>query len=167
MIPLEIERKFLIEQTPEVMEKCAEKIRILQIYLTRPNPDIQRRIRSWETGNEVKYFYTEKRFLSAAVREEDEREISSDEFENLKAEADQKLRAIEKTRCILDYEGQRFEIDSYPFESRLATMELELSSQEQEIRLPPFVKVIKEVTGNKDYSNAVLALKGFPKENKD
>ncbi len=166
MIPLEIERKFLIEQSEGLFSKCSEKIDILQIYLTRPDPDIQRRIRSWSTKKDVKYFYTEKRFLSPAVREENEREISPDEFNELKKEADPKLRPIEKTRRILNYEGQRFEIDSYSFESFLATMELELSGEEQEIHLPPFVKVIKEVTGDKDYSNAALALKGFPKENK-
>lgn len=166
MIPLEIERKFLIEQSEKLFSKCSEKIEILQIYLARPNPDIQRRIRSWSTGKEVKYFYTEKRFLSPAVREENEREISPDEFNELKKEADSELRPIEKTRRILNYEGQRFEIDSYSFESLLATMELELSDEEQEIQLPPFAKVIKEVTGDKAYSNATLALKGFPEESK-
>ncbi|MCM1577428.1 MAG: hypothetical protein NC078_01350 [Ruminococcus sp.] len=162
MIPLEIERKFLIEGTSEVFEKCAEKITILQIYLTRSDPDIQRRIRSWETAGEIKYFYTEKRFISPAVREENEREISREEFENLKSQADPDLAPIEKVRRILPYEGQSLEIDSYSFEPSLATMELELDSEDREIIFPPFVNIIKEVTGDKDYSNASLALKGFP-----
>lgn len=164
MIPLEIERKFLIEQTPKLCEKCSLAINIVQIYLLRPDKNIQRRIRSWETDGEIKYFYTEKRFISAAVREENEREISREEFDRLKTEADPALVPIEKTRLIIPFEGQQFETDIYAFESRLATMELELSSEDQEIRLPPFVKVIREVTGEKAYSNAVLAASGFPPE---
>lgn len=164
MIPLEIERKFLIEQTPSLWQNCSEEIGIVQIYLKRDDPGTQRRVRSWKTGGAEKYFYTEKRFISAAVREENEREISREDFLRLKNEADPSLVPIEKTRLIIPFQGQRFEADVYAFEKRLATMELELSSEDQEIRLPPFVKVIREVTGEKAYSNAVLAASGFPAE---
>lgn len=163
MIPLEIERKFLIEQTDELDSRCTERIEITQIYLERPDPAIQRRIRSMTANGVTKYYYTEKRFISAAVREENEKEISADEYDKLLAEQDRTLTPIVKTRRILMYENQRFEIDSYPFSDALATMELELESEAQQIHLPGFVKVIKEVTGDKEYSNANLALNGkFP-----
>lgn len=163
MIPLEIERKFLIEQTDELDSRCTERIEITQIYLERPDPAIQRRIRSMTANGVTKYYYTEKRFISSAVREENEKEISADEYDKLLAEQDRTLTPIIKTRRILMYENQRFEIDSYPFSDALATMELELESEAQQIHLPGFVKVIKEVTGDKEYSNANLALNGkFP-----
>lgn len=163
MIPLEIERKFLIEQTDELDSRCTERIEITQIYLERPDPAIQRRIRSMTSNGVTKYYYTEKRFISAAVREENEKEISAVEYDKLLAEQDSTLTPIIKTRRILMYENQRFEIDSYPFSDALATMELELESEAQQIHLPGFVKVIKEVTGDKEYSNANLALNGkFP-----
>lgn len=163
MIPLEIERKFLIEQTDELDSRCTERIEITQIYLERPDPAIQRRIRSMTANGVTKYYYTEKRFISAAVREENEKEISADEYDKLLAEQNRTLTPIVKTRRILMYENQRFEIDSYPFSDALATMELELESEAQQIHLPGFVKVIKEVTGDKEYSNANLALNGkFP-----
>lgn len=163
MIPLEIERKFLIKQSPELDENCSEKIDIAQTYLAGADKDIQRRVRRMERNGDVRYYYTEKRFISAAVREENEREINESEYNSLMKEADTSLKTIIKTRRILLYENQRFEIDSYPFSDALATMELELADEKQEIRFPPFVPVIKEVTGDKAYSNARLALNGkFP-----
>ena len=93
------------------------------------------------------------------MREENEREISAEEFNSYMNEADKELVPIIKTRKILNYENQRFEIDIYPFSDTLATMELELKSESQTIALPPFVTVLKEVTGDKEYSNAVLAVK--------
>lgn len=165
MTPLEIERKFLIEKSTVPDEKCSEIISIVQTYLNRPESGLQRRVRSMCISGDTKYYYTEKRFLSAAVREENEREISAAEYEQLLCETDKSLEPVIKTRKILVFEGQRFEIDCYPFSDRLAVMELELQSEEQEIVFPPFITVLGEVTGNSAYSNASLAKNGhFPEE---
>ncbi|MCM1525166.1 MAG: hypothetical protein NC120_12000 [Ruminococcus sp.] len=157
MIPLEIERKFLISQTDELDVHCCGRLDIEQIYLIRSDPSVQRRIRSVSSADGVRYYYTEKRFISPSVREEDEREIGSGEYERLYAEKDPDIDPVVKTRRILVYRGQRFEIDSYPFCDTLATIELELESEEQEIIFPPYLDVIKEVTGDGGYSNASLA----------
>lgn len=163
MIPLEIERKFLIKQTAGIDENCSEKIEIVQTYLQSSDNEIQRRVRKMSINGNDEFFYTEKKFISPMVREENEREISDTEYNSLLSESDKSLKSIKKTRQILIYNSQRFEIDSYPFSSELATMELELSSEDQEIDFPPFISVIKEVTGDKSYSNAKLALNGkFP-----
>ena len=163
MIPLEIERKFLIRQTPELFAACSKKTDIEQIYLIKTDPAVQRRIRSMTTDGAVRYFYTEKRFISAVTREENEQEITREEYEKLRSEADMSLVPIIKTRHILEFSGQCFEIDSYPFSDELASMELELADEEQEIFFPPCAVIIKEVTGDKRYSNAALARNnGFP-----
>lgn len=163
MIPLEIERKFLIRQTPEIFAACSKKTDIEQIYLIKTDPAVQRRIRSMTTDGAVRYFYTEKRFISAVTREENEQEITREEYEKLRSEADMSLVPIIKTRHILEFSGQCFEIDSYPFSDELASMELELADEEQEIFFPPCAVIIKEVTGDKRYSNAALAKNnGFP-----
>lgn len=163
MIPLEIERKFLIRQTPELFAACSKKTDIEQIYLIKTDPAVQRRIRSMTADGVTKYFYTEKRFISAVTREENEQEITREEYEKLRSEADMSLVPIIKTRHILEFSGQHFEIDSYPFSDELASMELELADEEQEIFFPPCAVIIKEVTGDKRYSNAALARNnGFP-----
>lgn len=163
MIPIEIERKFLIEQTDALKEHINQSTDIVQTYLLRAEPELQRRVRSMCTDGVINYYYTEKRFISPLVREENERIISQAEYNALLEETDNSLKTIYKTRSILVYDGQRFEIDSYPFDDRLAVMELELENVQQVIKLPPFVSVLKEITGHSEYSNANLALNGrFP-----
>ena len=165
MIKPEIERKFLINRSAELDSHCIARIGIVQTYLVKPDPDIQRRVRSMTKDGVCRYHYTEKKFVSPIERQENEREISAEEYNELICQADDSLVPIIKTRRILPYEGQNFEIDSYPFSDELATMELELENAEQNISFPPFVSIIKEVTGDKRYSNAVLAANGCFPEN--
>ena len=163
MVPLEIERKFLINLPENIDSLCSGRMDISQIYLVRSSPDIQRRIRSIASGGAVKYFYTEKKFVSPSVREENEREINREEYDELYIQKDPDIEPVIKTRRILVYKNQRFEIDSYPFSDTLATIELELENEGQCISFPSFLDVIKEVTGDSRYSNAQLANNGcFP-----
>lgn len=90
-------------------------------------------------------------------REEDEHEISAAEYAELLKRADAGRKPVHKTRYCLDYMGQLFEIDIYPFWTDLAIMEIELDSEEREVMLPPFIEVIKEVTGDGRYTNAAIA----------
>ena len=59
---------------------------------------------------------------------------------------DNKLRTIHKTRYCLSTDSQYFEIDIFPEWNNQAIMEIELSSEDQEVVLPSFIHVIKEVT---------------------
>ena len=70
---------------------------------------------------------------------------------------------MKKTRFCFNYKNQLFELDTYPFSRELAVMELELDSPEQVIDFPGSVRVIKDVTADRRYSNAALAAAGmFP-----
>ncbi len=56
-------------------------------------------------------------------------------------------------------------MDVYPFSDRYATIELELENESQHIDLPPYINVIKEVTGDQRYFNGALVTAGkFPEE---
>ncbi|MBQ4487614.1 MAG: hypothetical protein II936_11500 [Oscillospiraceae bacterium] len=154
---LEIERKFLIYKDDVLYEKASEKWDIVQTYLSEKTAGIQRRVRSITINGETHCTYTEKNFIKPMVREEHEREISRDEYERLLTEADGKKTPVVKTRLIIEYEKQHFETDIYPFSDEYCTIELEIAHEDTEIDMPPFVRVIKEVTGDSRYSNAELA----------
>ena len=77
-------------------------------------------------------------------------------------ESDNKLHTIHKTRYCLSENNQYFEIDIYPEWNTQAIMEIELSSEEEEIKVPSFIKVIKEVTEDDNYKNYNMA-KEMPK----
>ncbi|MGN0695176.1 MAG: hypothetical protein ACI4J5_00250 [Oscillospiraceae bacterium] len=160
----EIERKFLIEKYKGKI--AGERVwDIVQTYLVRTDPDIQRRVRKITSDGKVTCFYTEKRFILHGVREENEREISAEEYERLKMEADTSLTEIIKRRRIFVYDGKTLEMDEYPFSDRYASIEAELDDITEEISLPDFIRVIKEVTADVRYSNSVIAKnQGFPED---
>lgn len=160
---LEIERKFLIQKVKDVIPD-ETRWDIVQTYLVKNSPEIQRRVRKIiENKCMISYFYTEKKFISDGVREENECEISEDEYNSLLCEADKNLRPVIKTRRIFPYEGFKLEMDEYPFSDEYATVEAEIDKITDEIKFPKFIHVIKEVTGDSRYSNSSLALnQSFP-----
>lgn len=157
--PYEIERKFLIYypniKELENMPNCT-KVDIIQTYL-KSDTDTERRIRARGVDGDYVYYLTEKRKISDLKRVEVERKLTQDEYLALLMEADNKLHTIHKTRYCLSENNQYFEIDIYPEWDSQAIMEIELSSEEETIKMPEFIKVVKEVTDDDIYKNYQMA----------
>lgn len=157
--PYEIERKFLIEH-PDIalLEKQpnCQKVEIIQTYL-RSDENKEIRIRQRGAQGSYIYFKTVKKYVTPTTRVEMEERLSEKEYLKLLMEADTSMHQIRKTRYCLSENGQYFEIDLYPFWKDQAIVEIELLSEEQEIQLPGFLHVIKEVTDDDSYKNASLA----------
>ena len=159
----EIERKYLIRRpTREYLKAHACGSHILQTYLNS-QPGETRRVRKRWTDEAVQYTYTCKHKINSLRRMEYERDISKEEYEKYLAEADPSRSAIQKERWILNYCGQMFEIDLFPFWQNQAYMELELDREDQSIVFPPDLVILREVTGDKGYTNSALA-KEIPPE---
>ena len=157
--PLEIERKFLIRM-PRAERLCREstrRIEIRQVYLHRGAAEGSRRVRRSRTEGDERWYFTEKIHLTDRKRIEREREISPEEAQTLLLQADEKLHAIEKTRWCVPYAGHTLEIDIFPFWADRAFLEAELSAEDEELRLPDWVEVIREVTEDRRYTNLALA----------
>ena len=154
---MEIERKYLIAMPDKSVLQCADASKIVQTYLVNPEKGVTERVRARESGDKTVYTHTVKRKLSAMSREEDEHEISAEEYAELLKRTDTERKPVHKTRYCLEYMNQLFEIDVYPFWTDRAIMEIELDSEEREVMLPTSVKVIKEVTGDGRYTNAAIA----------
>ena len=163
--PLEIERKFLIYYPDikklEEMPNCT-KVNITQTYL-KSNDDVERRIRARGIDGDYLYYLTEKKKISELKRVEVERKLTQDEYLDLLMEADNTLHTIHKTRYCLTDNSQYFEIDIYPEWDNQAIMEIELSSEDQEVVLPSYIQVVKEVTDDESYKNYGMA-KEMPKQ---
>ena len=157
--PYEIERKFLIAH-PDIalLEKQpnCQKVEIIQTYL-RSDENKEIRIRQRGAQGSYIYFKTVKKYVTPTTRVELEERLSEKEYLKLLMEADTSMHQIRKTRYCLSENGQYFEIDLYPFWKDQAIVEIELLSEEQEIQLPGFLHVIKEVTDDDSYKNASLA----------
>lgn len=162
---IEIERKFLIKLPDFKLLDITKNLDITQIYLENGNGGSQRRVRKIMEDNTEKYFYTEKIFISPILREENELKITPQQYEELLKEVRTDCSPIIKKRICFRYKEQIFEMDVYPFSSDLAILEIELTNSSQEIAFPDYIKVIKEVSDDKKYSNAELATAGaFPSD---
>jgi len=155
----EIERKYLIRY-PDVQALVShpdcEIWNLHQVYLTAIRNNV-RRLRKMECNGITRYVFTEKRNITDLACFELERELTEKEYNMMLDEVDPKKEPICKTRYRIDYEGNMCEIDIYPFWSHQAVMEVELASEDAEVHIPTWVEVIREVTGETDYRNSVLA----------
>ena len=140
-----------MESTPD-----CRRVEIIQTYL-KSGKDEEIRVRQRGENGHYIYVKTIKRKISGLKRVEIETRISKDEYLTLLMEADTAKRQIRKNRYCLMYENQYFEIDIYPFWSDKAIMEIELSNENDEIRFPADIKIIREVTDDENYKNASLA----------
>ena len=162
--PLEIEYKFLIEMPdlevlsaqPEFKEK-----KLCQMYLQLPTHfsefGTRCRIRKVEENGKKTYYKTFKKDVTGLTRIEIEEEISEAEFTGLSKFLSKGTAEISKTRYTFFYEGYTCEVDIFPFWKDKAFLEIEVESENILPPVPPFIKVIKDVSADKTYRNSALA----------
>ena len=152
---LEIERKFLIFY-PNLnflsQMDNTDILRISQTYL-----EDNSRIRKVEQNGNTTYIKTVKKHISELVREEKEWEIGEDEYKTALNNKKSGTKTIEKTRYAVHLNNVVYEIDVFDFWQDRAFLEVELEDENQEIVIPDFLKVIKEVTFDSRYKNYCLA----------
>ena len=143
----EIERKFLVKEMPDLNSytyKCLE-----QGYLS-VNPVVRVR----KEDDTYYLTYKGKGFLE---REEYNLPLNKESYEHLIAKADGKI--IKKKRYLIPYEKYTIELDI--FEGELAPLviaEVEFETVEEANSFTPPSWFGEDVTGNKNYTNASLAL---------
>jgi len=153
----EIERKFLVKELPDNLDSFpSDEIR--QGYLPDPAENVEERVR--QKGD--KYFHTIKSG-SGLEREEQEEEISQEQFEqlwNLASEGE-----VAKKRFKIEHEGAELELDVYSESlDGLVVVEVEFADLElaKSFEAPDWFG--DEVTGQVVYSNRALAAEGLPEE---
>ncbi len=164
MAGFEIEHKYLIEMPNSDMLETLVRIDMVQTYLMSEKGTTAR-VRMTNTDGAVKYIYTSKKRLTALTCIEDEKEVTEQEYNKLLETEDKTRQPIIKTRYKLPFDSHIFEIDVYPFWQDKAIMEVELSTEDEEVQLPPSIAVIKEVTDDVRYKNFMLARGNIPKGN--
>lgn len=157
----EIERKFLIKApSADVLKDlgavCSE---IEQTYLCATSEYPTRRVRRRSYRDHVSYTYTAKRPAGGNfTRDESEREITEDEYNELLLQKESGTSSIRKKRyCAPASDGHILEIDLFDFWSEYAVLEIELTSEEEGYAIPDCINVIKEVTDDPRFLNVSLA----------
>ncbi|MBI3632618.1 MAG: AAA family ATPase [Candidatus Vogelbacteria bacterium] len=163
--PLEIERKFLVK--PALVKARVGKLlfptryqlfNVTQQYLAHKRGQSAERIREISSLGGSMNFNTTKISISDRSREEHEREITLKEYRASLKRVNPKTHKIKKTRTYFMYQGQYFEFDDFqkPYQN-LALLEIELLDENDPVNLPPFIKVIREVTDDPRFRNSALA----------
>ena len=164
-VGVEIERKYIIKMPVlNVLAKQQEytKSDIVQIYVASATGETHR-VRRRAYSDRVEFIETRKIRIDSMSVTEIEGEISDERFNELAGNILDGSSPVLKTRHTFLYSGQIFEIDIYPQWKNTAIMETELESREEQVEIPDFIEIIREVTGEKMYSNASMSV-SFPQE---
>lgn len=158
--PVEIERKFLVAYPDKkFIDSLSKESRseIFQTYLIS-NAGITARVRKRIYADGVKYYRTEKRRITNMSCLEDECELTEKEYEMELEFRDPSRQTVSKTRYLIESGKYTFELDLYPFWEDRAILEIELESEDDKFDFPSGIHIIREVTDDKRYKNAALAL---------
>jgi CYTH domain-containing protein len=155
-LPHEIERKFLVERPDSLPVKFVES-RITQHYLVPKEDGQTRRVRERLCGGEATYTYTEKCQVGIGVNTEKERIINERTYRELLEFKIPGLNPVKKTRKCFFFSGKFFELDEFDPPVLGCLLEIELSQLLEEFAWPPFIKLIREVTGDSAWSNRAIA----------
>lgn len=162
-VPLEIERKFLLAAAPDfTVAPLADAVAsdIEQVYLASTDDGVTVRVRRRDSGNGIAHTRTVKRRVGDGISEENERMISPSEYLYALEDADPQASVVRKRRWVMPWRGHYLEIDHLTDPCDLWLLEIELTEEGQEVELPDFLAVAREVTGESAYSMAGVARAG-------
>ncbi len=155
--PIQEERKYIVELKGDVPSPIISDI--TQTYLVaEPGCEVRLRRRGWD-GKYV-YVHTTKKRISEREQIETERQINKNLYLSLLQQADPYRQTIHKIRKSFIWKGQYFELDDYkqPIDD-LIILETKGITEDETVKFPPFLHVVKDITGNDDYYNYNIALK--------
>ncbi len=157
--PYEEERRFLIEY-PAIEDlknrPDCQKIEIIQSFYNNMKGD-EIRVRQLQDNDSTVFYKMVRKSVDTTTRIVTEKRLTEREYADMLEEADSSVHQLHTTRYCLTHENQYFEIDVYPFWKDKAIVKIELPKKDEEVRMPVFLKVIKEVTHCSEYNNFSLA----------
>ena len=133
---------------------------IVQTYLVAdPDSEVRLRRRIWANGKRVNV-HTMKKTVGNNQQVETERQVSNALYESLLSQADPYRHTIYKKRKSFIWKGQYFELDTYQRQLQgLVILETKGITDTESVNFPPFLKVVKDITGDANYYNYNLALR--------
>ena len=157
--PVEVERKWLLSEEPDVGSLSATPVHIEQHYLTPPpGGEEEVRVRKRTVGEHTTHYRTTKSAgPDAATRIEREELISAETYHQLLAYRDDATEPIVKTRWCFVHGGQHFELDHLISPVDLWMLEAELVEPHQAVTPPESLGSLREVTEDPAYRNSALA----------
>lgn len=146
--------KFLVVNMPmDVMFPSYQDFRVVHKYLISANPKIQLRVRKRGQDKTFSYQYTIRKTESNDQSVELRRQITRREYKNYEAQRDMTHEKVKKKRRCFLWRNFYFQLDEYEQPCKgLLLLETYTTLDSSEVKLPPFLEVIKDVTNDFAYS---------------
>lgn len=159
--PVEKFHKYLIEVDDALLEKLKSEANystshIVQHYLTSDNGN-ERRIRRRERDGDVMFSYSEANYLATNERIKVDRVLTERQYNDYGHQIDKSLNVTDKMRYAFINNNSFFKLDVFDFDKTKGLLSTETGPEDTEVKLPEYVKVIKDVTGDINYKNYYLA----------
>lgn len=155
-LPIERQQKYLVDIVGDLPD-CIES-NITQTYLVA-DPGCEVRLRCKISDKTRTNIHTTRKFISDNEVLVTERIIPNSLYETLLQQADPSRQPVCKNRKSFIWQGQFFELDTYLTpRTGMIILETNIDSHD-ELKLPPFLRIVEDITHNKAYYNHNLALK--------
>jgi len=159
---IEIERKFLLKQLPDI--EPVDKIKITQYYYKNPEGIWERARQMDSKAKGKRYVHTVKTRISDMSNDEQEKDLTKAEFlafrrKCMKYPGSSKM--LKKTRHVYIDGELKWEVDLFTQAATLVVAEVEIPSEDFDLSIPDFIskKMLIEVTTMKQFGNRSLANK--------
>lgn len=156
--------KFLVSKMPQNIKfPSYQDFHVTHKYLISNNPMIQLRLRVRGQGDTHSYQYTVRQLRAHNQFVELRRQITHRDYLNLLAQQDDSHYTVHKKRRCFLWQNFYFQLDIYlppcsPRCNGLVLLETYTTLKSSDVKLPPFLDIIKEVTDDMEYSMYKLSL---------
>ena len=159
--PVEKFKRYRIEVDDELLEKFASEANystshIIQHYL-RPENGHERRIRMRETGDTVMYSYSDAKYLSTNERIKTDSVLTQRQYNDYLSQVDKNLNVIDKTRYSFIDNDEFYKVEVFDFDKSKGILCVDVPLDGSEIKIPDYIKVIRDVTDDVNFKNYYLA----------
>lgn len=159
--PVEKYSKYLIKVDDALLDKFSKEdnyecSHIIQHYL-KSDDGYEKRIRARYKGDDVQYTYSEAYYLANNERIKLDRVITRRQYNNYEREIDDTLNVTDKMRYSFIDDGLFYKLDVFNFDKTKGLISVADGDDGQKVALPEYIRVIKDVTGDKEYKNYFLA----------
>ena len=158
--PVETFCKYLVEVNDDTIENIKKEQNFsntfIEQYYLASTGGMERRIRKRvRNGNEL-FSYSEAKYLSTNERIKSDKVLSSRQYYDYSSEIDPNINPVIKERYAFIKNNLFFKLDIFDFDSTKGMLSVQLA-EGQEVVIPDYIKVIKDVTNDKNYKNYYLA----------
>ena len=158
--PIEKYHKYLIEADEQLLARFKEEANysdahIIQYYLLSEDGS-EKRIRERHNGDDILYTYSEANYLSTHERIKTDRVLTQRQYNEYKRQIDHNIEMTDKMRYSFISDDLFYKLDVYDFDKSKGILAV-ADNGEESVVLPPYIKVVKDVTTDIGYKNYYLA----------